>query len=269
VKLASHTQGGGQDIVLLHGWGLPATVWVETAQALAQNFRVTLIDLPGYGQSPLPGGAYTLEALADRVLAAAPPQAIWIGWSLGGMVAMQAALRQPQRIAGLVLVASTPRFVQGSDWRHAIDVSVLDIFAHALKDNYRTTIARFLALQVRGSEHAQDTLRKLSARLFEHSAPLPEALHGGLAILHNSDLREQLAHISCPTLVIAGTHDTLVPLAAAESLVVMLKTAWLQIIRGAGHAPFLSHPQEFLQAVNEFINEQSATDSYSGAAPAR
>lgn len=255
--------------MLLHGWGLSAAVWEETAQTLAQNFRVTLVDLPGYGQSPLPGSAYTLEALADRVLAAAPSQAIWVGWSLGGMVAMQAALRQPQRIVGLVLVASTPRFVQGSDWRHAVEISVLDTFAQELKSNYRATVMRFLALQVRGSEYAQNTIRKLSARLFDYSAPLPEALHGGLALLRDTDLRTELAHISCPALVIAGTHDTLIPLATAETLVLMLKSARLRIIHGAGHAPLLSHPQEFLQAVTEFIDEQSTTDNCSGAASAR
>ncbi len=253
----------------MHGWGLSAAVWEETAQALAQNFRVTLIDLPGYGHSPLPNRGYSLELLADLALAAAPPQAIWIGWSLGGIVAMQAALRQPQQVAGLVLAASTPRFVQGSNWRHAVDVSVLDTFAQDLKDNYRATILRFLALQARGSERARDTIRTLSARLFEHTEPLPEALHGGLALLRDTDLRPALAHICCPTLIIAGARDTLIPLAAAETLVLMLKSARLHVIHGAGHAPLLSHPQEFVQAVNDFLDEQPQTDRRARAAPAR
>jgi pimeloyl-[acyl-carrier protein] methyl ester esterase len=268
MSLHTQTQGSGSDIVLLHGWGLGSSVWDETAQALSRKFRVTLIDLPGYGESPLHNNNYSLETLADLTLDAAPPHAVWAGWSLGGMVAMQAAIQQPQRVTGLVLVATTPRFVQGADWPHAVDARVLQEFGRDLEDNYPATMARFLALQAPGNDWARTEIRRLKAHV-EHGAPTADALQGGLAILRNTDLRAQLAHIHCSALVIAGQHDTLVPLAAAESLVVMLKTARLQVIYGAGHAPFLSHPQEFLQAVTEFLHEQSATDNCSGTAPAR
>ncbi len=269
MSLHIQTQGSGRDIVLLHGWGLSSRVWDETAQALSQNFRVTRIDLPGYGQSPLASNYYSLETLADLVLAAAPPRAIWMGWSLGGLVAMQAVLSQPQRAAGLILVASTPRFVQSADWQDAVGTQVLDAFARDLEENYASTIKRFLALQARGSERARDEIRQLNTRISECGDPVTEALQGGLAILRNTDLRAQLVYIQCSTLVIAGQHDTLVPLAAAERLVVMLETSRLHIIYGAGHAPFLSHPQEFLQAVTKFLDEQSTTSDRTGTAPAR
>lgn len=269
MNLYTQTYGSGRDIVLVHGWGLSSSVWDETAQALSENFRVTLVDLPGYGRSPLPAGNYSLETLASLALAAAPHEAVWMGWSLGGMVAIQVALRQRQRVTGLILIGSTPRFVHGTDWPCAIDTRVLEEFARDLTDNYRETMKRFLTLQARNSASERVNMRRLNARLFKNGEPAPDALQGGLNILRDTDLRDQLANIIHGALVVAGEHDTLVPLAAAKNLAVMLKSAHLQIIPGAGHAPFLSHPQEFLQAVHEFLHEQSQANHATGAAPAR
>lgn len=268
MSLHTQTEGVGRDLVLVHGWGLGSSVWSETAQALAQNFRVTRIDLPGYGQSAMLNNN-SLATLTELALNAAPARAIWMGWSLGGLVAMQAALSQAQRISGLILIASTPRFMRSADWQAGVDAQILEKFTHDLEADYASTIKRFLALQTRGSERAQNALRRLNAQLRTHGQPAADTLRNGLAILRDTDLRAQLMRIICPVLIIAGRHDTLVPPAAAERLAIMLKSAQLRIIPGAGHAPFISHPQEFLLAVNEFINEQSPTDSYAGAASAR
>lgn len=251
MSLSITTQGSGPDIVLLHGWGLAAAVWEDTAQALAQHFRVTLIDLPGYGQSPVTDD-YSLPALARQVAQVAPSPALWVGWSLGGMVAMQLAIQQPHAVCALVLAASTARFVQGADWPHAVEAHVLDTFALDLALNYRRTVQRFLALQARGSERGLAVIRRLSARLPAHGEPAVVALQAGLGILRNADLRAQLKDINCPTLLIAGEHDTLIPLDAAKALVVMFQQGRLHTMQGAGHALFLSHAQEFVQLICEF-----------------
>ena len=255
MKLFSVTQGRGADVVLLHGWALHSGVWNEIADTLAQYFRVTLIDLPGHGRSPIFPDAYSLSNLATHVLDVAPPKAVWLGWSLGGMVAMQAALEQPERLAGLVLVASSPRFVEAADWPHAVPVQVLQDFAQDLQRDFRGTIRRFLALQMRGNTHTRDYLRILNTRAFKHGEPSLVALQAGLSLLAETDLRKQLKDITCPTLLVMGENDTLIPLAAAEALVVMFKAAYSEVIPGAGHAPFLSHPQQFLQRVTAFLHE--------------
>lgn len=69
--------------MLLHGWGLNAQVWDCITPQLASHFTLHLVDLPGYGRSG-GFGAMSLEAMAQRVLEQAPPQAVWLGWSLGG-----------------------------------------------------------------------------------------------------------------------------------------------------------------------------------------
>ena len=88
MTLSTYTIGNGQDLVLLHGWGLHSPIWKEFAPTLAQHFRVTVIDLPGYGESKYdPKTAKSLPKLAEQLLEYAPPQAIWLGWSLGGLIA--------------------------------------------------------------------------------------------------------------------------------------------------------------------------------------
>ena len=99
-----------QDVVLIHGWGLHAIVFDDIVPALLERFRVTVVDLPGMGQSPLPNDDYTLDFLADQVLAIMPEQAHLLGWSLGGLVALAMAEKAPQRVESVVTVATSPRF---------------------------------------------------------------------------------------------------------------------------------------------------------------
>jgi pimeloyl-[acyl-carrier protein] methyl ester esterase len=131
----------------------------------------------------------------------------------------------------------------------------LEQFAASLRDNYKTTLQRFLAVQSRGSERAREELRNLRESLFAHGEPDPQALAGGLAILRDADLRPLLADISQPTMVLHGTRDTLAPLAAAEYTAAQLVNGHLHTIEGAGHAPFISHPKPFIDAVKGFLHE--------------
>lgn len=255
MTLFSETAGHGPDLVLLHGWGLHSGVWEETAATLAENFRVTLIDLPGHGRSPLLAGHYSLTTLAQQLLESAPPHAMWVGWSLGGIIAMHLAAQHPERVNKLMLVASTPKFVRAPGWEHGVEADTLDEFVCALTSDYRSCIKRFLALQLRGSAHAAQTLRRLDAIAFRHGEPDQRALSAGLALLRDSDMRAGLGGITCPALVIAGERDMLTPPDAQRFLAAHLPQAHLSVITGAGHAPFLSHAQEFLRVLNEFLQQ--------------
>jgi pimeloyl-[acyl-carrier protein] methyl ester esterase len=254
--LWSETRGTGRDLLLLHGWGLHGGIWDELTDDLADTHRVTRLDLPGHGHSPpLAAKPLTppLEDWAEAVLAAAPPQADWLGWSLGGLIALWAAARHRQRLRRLVLLASTPRFVRGPDWPDAVDPRVFEDFVASLGQSYRPTLLRFLALQTRGSEGAREAQRRLRARLFERGAPDPTAMAQGLAILEDADLRALLRSVTQPVLVIAGGRDTLVPPAAARALVRLLPQGRVIEIGGAGHAPFLSHGVQVARAIRRFL----------------
>lgn len=128
-------------------------------------------------------------------------------------------------------------------------------FAAALQQDYATTLRRFLALQVRGSERERELLVALRGALMSRGEPDPGALRAGLEILRDCDLRDALPGMAQPALVVCGERDTLTPPEASRYLAAQLPDARLVEIRGAAHAPFLSHPEEFMKHLMSFLHE--------------
>ena len=246
--------GDGPTVVLVHGWGLHGGVWRDLAARLARSFRVLVPDLPGHGRSRGVHTGASLSGLAGDLSQRLTEPAVWIGWSLGAFVALAAARNRPQAVSRLVLVGATPKFVQAPDWPCAMPPAALAQFARDLESDYRGTLARFLSLQMGADETAQATVRELRTMLMEHGEPDPAALRSGLQWLANTDLRADLSAIAAPTLVLHGSHDRLVPPAAAKFLAERLPAARLTLIPSAGHAPFLSHADATWNALSEFLD---------------
>ena len=248
--------GAGPPLVLLHGWGLHAGLFSPLLPSLARRTRVHAVDLPGHGRSA-PVSPCTLDAIVDAVAGALADERgplTVLGWSLGGLVAMRWALRDPERIARLVLVTTSPRFVAGPDWPHAMSAETLERFGDELEVAWRPTLQRFLTLQVQGSEEGRATLALLRHHLHARGDPSPHALHETLDVLASTDLRGDVSRIGARTLVIAGARDTLVPAAAGEWLARALPAATYARIEGAAHAPFLSHREAFDRALDGFLD---------------
>jgi pimeloyl-[acyl-carrier protein] methyl ester esterase len=203
-----------------------------------------------------PKQTFDLSALTEMVAAAAPSRATWLGWSLGGMVAAQLALTASARVEKLILVNSSPRFVTADDWPWAMAPTVLDGFAQALQEDYHGTLERFLSLQiVPGSTEGRRNLRQLREMLRQFPTPAVQALRDGLAILRSADLRTQFPTLHCPTLLILGDRDRLVPPGVGPAVKNLLPSTLIDVIKGAGHVPFLSHQREFLAAVKTFLED--------------
>jgi pimeloyl-[acyl-carrier protein] methyl ester esterase len=254
-------RGEGPDLVLLHGWGLHGGMWGPWLDRLAEGARLHVLDLPGHGRSGWPARARDLAGFAQAVFPHLPRGAALLGWSLGGMLALELARRHPRHLRALVLVATTPKFLAGPDWEHGLPAAVLEEFTRGLAADYRRTVQNFLALQTRGDEHAGATLRLLRARLAAHGEPDPRALAAGLAVLREADLRDALPQIALPSLVIAGQHDRLTPPEAGRGLAVALPSARFRLIERSGHAPFLSHPEEVLAEVRRFLARHDGADA--------
>ena len=243
---------GRLPVVLVPGWALPAAAWADVAADLAPGREVALLDLPGQGERRAEPPAADLDGLAARLLEAAPGRALWAGWSLGGLAALAAALAAPERVAGLALVAATPRFTAASGWP-GVEPAVLEGFARALAADPAATLRRFLALQVRGAAGAAATLRRLQALLEAAGPPHPRALEAGLAVLAGADLRGRLGAVRAPAAVIGGGRDRLVPPQALRRTAAALPDAEAVLLPEAGHAPFLSHPGEVLAALRALL----------------
>jgi pimeloyl-[acyl-carrier protein] methyl ester esterase len=240
-------------VVLLHGWGLHGGVWAQLIPALAAHFRVTVLDLPGHGRSPELPAEYSLKNLVELIAPILMGPAIWIGWSLGALIALRAALDKMGTVRKMVLVAATPRFVQDREWRCAMPASVLQQFAQDLTRDYPATLRRFLSLQLGTGAQSRTLLRELRHLLLMRPEPRPAALQAGLDLLRDTDLRAELPLINIPAQLIHGARDKLVPLAAAQYLAARLPHARLAVLPAAGHAPFLSHARDFTEALLPFL----------------
>lgn len=248
-----HTRqlGTGPDLVLVHGWALSLEVWEPVIESLAEDFRLTLVDLPGHGGSPMQG-RFTVDTTVDLLVSVIPQGSVLLGWSLGGMMALALAARFPARISKLVLVAGNSCFVSTADRPLGMAPEVLTQLGTDLTKNYRDTIAKFLAASTLGAKDGPALLRRLIRHLSTAPEPDINALRDGLEVLRTVDLRPQLPYVSCPTLIILGERDMLVPVAVGNEYMQALADPRLEIIPGAGHAPFLSHPEQFVQLIKDF-----------------
>ena len=248
-----HTRqlGKGPDLVLIHGWALSLEVWEPVTELLVRDFRLTLVDLPGHGGSSM-GGEFTVDSVIQKLVTVIPQDATVLGWSLGGLMVMALAARHPKRVHKLVLLASNPCFVSTPDRPLGMAQEVLDRFGQDLIKDYQETVASFLAASTLGATDGPTLLRHLLQHMNKAPRPDARALQGGLRILRNTDLRSQLKNVSCPTLILLGERDALVPAAVGDELLEALPNSRLTIIAGAGHAPFLSHPKQFVRLIRDF-----------------
>lgn len=253
MSLYVETQGRGPDVVLLHGWGMNGAVWRHVVPQFAADYCLHLVDLPGHGQSGIVE-PFTLENLAAQIDAAFPWPVHVIGWSLGGAVAVQWALMQPDKVRSLTLVASTPCFAQRDEWKCAMHPDTLAQFSSQLATDWRGTLKRFIGLQAMGDGAARAVARELTHDLFSHGEPPLNALECGLDILRDTDLRERWPEVICPVLLQYGDKDMLTPIGAAQWLAKTGRQAELVVHPGAAHAPFLSHADDFVAVQRRFLD---------------
>ncbi len=240
------------NLALIHGWGIGQAVWQPLAEALAPYCRVHCIDLPGYGSAPPSQASFkqTAQAMLDTL----PEGTILCGWSLGGLLALQATILAPQRINGLILIGASPSFTQHDNWLHAQTPTLLETFTAAVSQDPASTLQRFMALLNQGDTKARSAIRALAQALA--TAPLADtaSLVQGLGWLRDIDLRDQLAGLTLPALLIHGENDPLMPLAAAQWLQQTLNTAQLEIIPGAAHAPFINAPERIAKLIGDYCH---------------
>ena len=246
------TEGRGDThFVLLHGWAMHGGVFAPLVDALRDRCTLHVVDLPGHGRSRNCDVSLQPAECAKAIAARVPP-AIWLGWSLGGLYALQAALDFPRQVQGLAMLCASPRFVRGEGWSHAVSPEILQDFGRDLETDYEDTLERFLALEALGSDCAQADLRKLRAGTFNEFRPQVRALTEGLDVLEHSDLRARLPQLTQPSAWIAGRRDRLVPWQSMQWSAAQCGGVFT-CIAGGGHAPFIGHTDEVVAAIARLL----------------
>lgn len=238
---------GKPEMVLLHGWGMSSAVWGAFADALSECFSLTLIDLPGLGNSRDYPELYTTDAVVDLLVDSCPDQAIWLGWSMGGQFAVAFAERFPERVTKLITIASNPCFVERDDWPSAMLEQTHAQFEQSLSDNPDKTLIRFCMLQTQGAEKGKETLKMLRTLLADTAHTAPEESLSAL----REDVRQQLGRLKLPILQLFGEKDLLVPASAADGCERITGQQTITYA-GAGHLPFYSHQEQVLNDIMAF-----------------
>lgn len=249
-------RGDGPPLVMIHGWAMHGGLFGALLDRLAERRTLHLVDLPGHGRSRGDAAPLDLEACVAMIAAATPP-APWLGWSLGGLLALHAAATRPAQATALLMLCSTPRFVHADDWPHGMDVEVFRRFEAGLQENLHATVERFLALETLGCDHAKANLRALRAEVFAHGDPTSAALADGLRLLEDTDLRSFVPHLRVPSLWLGARRDRLVdPRAVAAAAALAPHARYLQL--DSGHAPFLTHADALAERILDFLSKPTA-----------
>lgn len=249
LKIVS-SKGQGPVLNVIHGWGMNAHLFDDWSKELAQYFQVNLIDLPGHGLNHQETLLLDLDQLADS--ASGIPKGIWLGWSMGGLLALNVALKNPQQVDQLIMLCATPCFVANELWPHGTDADVLQKFAQNLQLDIKQTMQTFLALEVMGVDNERSQLKVLKEKVFKRPLPSEQALTAGLQLLKQVDLSPQLKNLKPPSLWISGRRDRLV-LPASMQQAAQLCGGDYQMLRSSGHAPFIRQAAELTQLIRNIL----------------
>ena len=255
-SLKISTRGQGPELVLLHGWAMHSGIWGGVVDALASEYRVNLVDLPGHGINHNVPLSRDLNEVAELILSELPP-AVWIGWSLGGLVTLAAALRQPQKVHKAILVAATPCFSKQADWEFGVSAAAQQAFADGLESDFEETLNQF-CLQCFGAAWVAESLRRLGRSAVLDNVPAKHVMYTGLHLLYSNNLLADLNTCKVPMMFLGGTRDRTIRAESFEQAAAMLPAASSRLIRAAGHAPFISHQDQFLDIIHGYLRgEQS------------
>jgi pimeloyl-[acyl-carrier protein] methyl ester esterase len=226
-------------------------VLAPLVEALEEHCTMYVVDLPGHGHSRDCGLPLEPRACAAAIARLTPP-AIWLGWSLGGLIALTAALELPQQVRSLAMLCATPKFVRDGSWPHGSDDKLVHQLASDLETDYHATLERFLALEAMGSADPRAELRHLRELVFARGEPDLRVLQEGIRILETSDRRAALPDLGVRSAWISGRRDRLVPPQAMAWSASQCGGSYTEI-QQAGHAPFFGHADAVVQALQPLL----------------
>jgi pimeloyl-ACP methyl ester carboxylesterase len=253
VRLAYEVHGTGEPLVLVHGWCGSRSIWTFQIPVFAARYQVIAVDLRGHGDSDKPPSdedyslalcARDLDGLLHRL---GIGRAVVMGQSMGTLVSQQMALMFPRRVSALVLagaLASSPPAggVVGPWVERIMD----EVRRKGFEPYLREVVPFWFSPGYDPTQIASVTTEALKTA--------PHAALAFCRVVAGTSLREQLAEIRVPTLLIVGERDGRTPVAESEDMNRRIPDAWLKVIKGAGHLANVEKPEEFNRAVLAFLD---------------
>ena len=249
--------GRGEPLLMIHGWGVNSEIWTSLVDELKLFVTVYVVDLPGMGGSSSIS-PYTLDNISKEIKANVPIKKCNIlGWSLGGQVAMYLAIKMPEFVEKLILMSTTPCFVEKIDWPYGVNKQFFLNFEIEAKKNLNDTLTKFFLIQTRDINDSKKIMKFLKKEFIESRDENKSGMQSALNVLKEADLRNDVKKIDKLTLIITGDKDRLTSTKASVWLYETIKGATLKEIKGANHMPFISHKETMTASVKKFLqNDQ-------------
>ncbi|HEY6540598.1 MAG TPA: alpha/beta fold hydrolase [Ktedonobacteraceae bacterium] len=255
-QIAYSDHGIGLPVIFLHAFPLNRTMWDGDIAGLLneQRYRLVSLDWRGFGESDAPGEGEisTMDVLAGDVVALMDhlgiEQAVLCGLSMGGYVAFACLRQYSQRIAGLILADTRP--AADPPDRQANRENV----ARIAETRGTETIADLqLPNLISDYTRQHDPLLETRVRQMINAATQPGIAAASRGMARRADASDLLAGISCPTLVITGQDDALIPLSETQSYAERIPGAQCVVIPNTGHLSNLEQPDVFLASISNFL----------------
>ncbi|CAA0100215.1 Malonyl-[acyl-carrier protein] O-methyltransferase [Halioglobus japonicus] len=254
-----------QELVLLHGWGCNLEVWRPLLVLLRPWANITVLDIPGVAPGCDATAGPDLADLIANILDSCPAQAVYVGWSLGGLLATELAHQNPERASAVITLCSNPMFVAGPGWP-GMDAAVFADFAHGVKEHPGAALKRFDTLQVTGARQPRALLRQLQS--LGRGSATGEML-AGLAWLQALDMREILPVLQQPQLHLLAAGDALVSPDVAPCIAALAaeKPVPVEVLPGACHLAPLDIPELLARKIRGFLDATGVLQECQGRAP--
>lgn len=248
---------GTQPMLFAHGFGCDQNMWRLVAPAFEDDYQVVLFDYVGSGQSDL--GAYdagryaTLEGYARDVLdvvhALDLHDVVLVAHSVSSMVAVLAANQEPERFARLVLIGPSPRYINDPPYVGGFERTDIDGLLEMMDRNF-IGWANFLAPAIIKNPDRPELGEELTAS-FCSTDPVVARRFAEATFL--SDNRADLPSVRIPSLILQCSEDMVAPLEVGEYLHRELPGSTLRVMAATGHCPHLSHPEETIALMKEYL----------------
>ena len=230
----------------LHGWGYTRDVF----SLLPLNPYFNEIAKPCLYKTASKHGDYSLNALAESLSKNLQQDTVLFGWSLGGLVALN-MLEKTDKIKAVILIASTPVFVNRSDWGLSIDENDFNDLKSLLMTRPEQAIKQFNLLTTLGEDKARHSANK--AKVFLSDVRHQPILQAWLIELYKADFRNVLSKLKTPTLMFFGERDHLIRLETVNNI----NNNFIEthVLNRCGHLPFINQSKQMLEITNQFLNK--------------
>ena len=254
-----YDRGRGTPLVLIHGMFGDFLDWEPVLEPLAARHRVVALDLPGFGASNKPRREYSAEffvsTLHELFQQLEIKEPILAGNSFGGQIAILYALQHPDSVAQLLLVNSGG-FQQYSEQERAmIEPRFSESVLAGLTPEINALL--FSGVFTKPSETSARYLNKQNAKLQRDDYPAYAcALASSIHLSLSTYLVDRLPELRCPTLLVWGEDDLVLPVSQAKLALTKLPSGELKTIPGCGHAPQMECPAGFLDTTRLFLSSR-------------